>query len=143
MAFPTPRLTAVLWIGVGLLSIVMAAGLLTGLASRDWQIDESASIVAFFGISGVLAGIVGPFVALAGLYVLRRTQTEQRSLSTAAAGTARRVRLGWPPSHSLLPIPEAADCGSEWRRRGRGHEHGARMRHPHRFFCCAIQNCLP
>jgi hypothetical protein len=118
MAFPTPRLTAVLWIGVGLLSIVMAAGLLTALASGDWQIDDSASIVAFFGISGVLAGIVGPFVALAGLYVLRRAQTEQRSLTPARtlliAGTGGIALFGVAVWWTIVGLAVAAGITIYW-----------------------------
>ena len=118
MASPTPRLTALLWIGVGLLSIVMAAGFLTGLASGDWQIDDSASIVAFFGISGVLAGVVGPFVALAGLYLLRRAQAERRSLTPARtlliAGTGGIALFGVAVWWTIVGLAVAASITIYW-----------------------------
>jgi hypothetical protein len=121
MAFPTPRLTALLWIGVGLLSIVLAAGLLTALASGDWQIDDDASIVAFFGIFGVLAGIVGPFVALGGLYVLRRAQAERRSLTPARtlliAGTGGIALFGVSVWWTIVGLAVAVGIAIYWARK--------------------------
>lgn len=81
----TRRGPTIAWGLVGILSVVMGAGLLAALAAGDWEANDSAGIVAGFGLTGVLAGVIGPFPALLGVYLLRRAQAEGLALGRARA----------------------------------------------------------
>ena len=63
---------------VGLLSITLGIVFLAGGLEGPWSVDD-----AFFEFTllAVITGIVGPFVAVLGLYALRRAQAEGESLT--------------------------------------------------------------
>ena len=60
------------------LSVLMGAALIGGLFSGGWSATDDGLYGALLML-GVLAGLIGPFVALSGVYVLRRATAEGRS----------------------------------------------------------------
>ena len=54
-------------------------GLLGGLASDSWSIDDGYGILLLIA---VVAGLAGPLAALAGAFELRRAQAVNRSQTT-------------------------------------------------------------
>ena len=66
---------------LGGLSVLAGVGLMIGFAEGSWSLDDEGGfgVVFFFA---VIAGLLGPFVALAGAYEMRRAQVEGRSPTT-------------------------------------------------------------
>jgi MFS family permease len=60
------------------LSVLMGAALIGGLFAGGWSATDDGLYGALL-LLGVLAGLIGPFVALSGVYVLRRATAEGRS----------------------------------------------------------------
>ena len=69
-----------MWAVLGVLSLALGGGLLGGLFSDGWALDDTGG---YFLLTAVIAGLAGPLVALAGLYDLGRAQREQRSTTRA------------------------------------------------------------
>jgi len=63
------------------LSVLAGVGLLIGLAEGSWSLDDDGGYGVVFFLA-VIAGLIGPFAALAGAYEMRRAQAEGRSPST-------------------------------------------------------------
>jgi hypothetical protein len=72
------------------LSVLMGAALIGGLFSGGWSATDDGLYGALLML-GVLAGLVGPFVALGGVYALRRATAEggspKRGRTLIVAGT--------------------------------------------------------
>lgn len=67
---------------LGGLSIALGVGLLIGLAEGGWSLNDGADFVLFLAL---LAGLAGPFAALAGAYALRRAEAENKPQRTGRA----------------------------------------------------------
>ena len=66
---------------LGGLSVLAGVGLMIGFAEGSWSLDDEGGYgVAFF--VAVIAGLIGPFAALAGVYEVRRAHVEGRSQTT-------------------------------------------------------------
>ncbi len=80
---------------VAVLSIVMGILMLVGLSQGNWSADDA---VGAFYVFAMLAGIAGPFVAVAGVHALRRAEAEGHSLTRSrtllVAGTVGVALLG-------------------------------------------------
>jgi len=66
---------------LGGLSVLAGVGLMVGFAEGSWTLDDDGGYGAIF-LLAVIAGLVGPFAALAGIYEMRRAQAEGRSQNT-------------------------------------------------------------
>ena len=80
---------------VGVLSIATGIGFLVGLSQGNWSADDPLG--ALF-VLAIITGIAGPFVAVVGLYALRRAQAEGQRLTRPRAllvgGTVGVALLG-------------------------------------------------
>ena len=89
---------------LGALSVLMAVSLTIALLTAPWHHSEDPLFLA-----AVVAGLVGPFVALGGVYVLRRAAVEGdspgRGRALIVAGTCGIAVLGGAMSHWTVVGP--------------------------------------
>ena len=124
METTSQRLTMATWGLIGLLSIVMGILMLVGLSQGNWSAGDA---IGAFYVFAMIAGIAGPFVAIAGVHALRRAEAEGQSLtrgrSLLVAGTLGVALVGgaiwWTIVGPLIAIGIVwywAVKISEWRR---------------------------
>ena len=105
------------------LSVLMGAALIGGLFSGGWSATDDG-LAGVLLMVGVLAGLVGPFVALGGVYVLRRATAEggspKRARALIVAGTGGVALLGAAVYWTVIGPIVAASIVVYWAVRIRG-----------------------
>ncbi|MCZ6544702.1 MAG: hypothetical protein O6913_03230 [Chloroflexi bacterium] len=75
------RLTVIVFGLFGFLSLLMGVGMVVGLTHGNWDVSSDSALFSGLLFAGTIAGLIGPLVALVGVYALRRAQADGAPLT--------------------------------------------------------------